>query len=274
MKKIYNIIIVLIAILGFSIPIFLNISHAQDFNFNKAYQDYQYNLTLYDQSTSDFKNSKSAYLMNSTLALKEDLRLKALNMLVVRDTLMSVYLTMLRMKIVENKGLTNDEKNGIYSKIDPEVEWYDSDKSKYSSSDSLETLFTRNEDSKIRYQTNTVYVIDEALVYIGLGQEIDLRIQHEQIYSGLKSLIDSGISSGKLILTPFNNWFNDINTTGQQLKQNEDGVREAIVKYNDQSHYNQNSCEACTDLLSSSITPLSKFNVYLTEILNYIRNQR
>jgi len=249
--------------------------YAQSVSYNKAYLDYQYNLTQYNEAFSSFKNAKSAYLSNPTLNLKEEVRLKMFTMLTARDQLLSVYLTTLRVKITEDEGLSDEDKNRVFSKIDDDIKWHNDDKTRYSTNDSLEILLGRNEESKNRYETNTYLTVEEALTYISLGQEISLRLKHEQILSGLKSLIDSGVASGKLIASPFNHWFEDIEATDQLLKQNEEKVRQEILKMDEGFHYSQNDvCDNCKEILSSSVTSLSQFNQFSTEILNYIDNQQ
>ncbi|KKQ92149.1 MAG: hypothetical protein UT58_C0011G0026 [Microgenomates group bacterium GW2011_GWC1_39_7b] len=249
-------------------------AQAQTFDFNKAYQDHLYSLTLYNQAYSDYQDAKNSYLANKTLSLKEDARQKTLNMLKVRDQMMTVYMQMLKQKIVEDKGLGTDDINNIFVKIDSEIDWYKSDKEKYNTNDSLETLFGRSEEARARYKTNTLLTIDEALVDIGLGEEIALRNKHEAVYSTLKTAIDAGVATGKLTLNPFNHWLTDIDATDSMLKQNESDVRTRIQKIYNQSYSPQGSFEASIEILGLGIPQLSQFNKFLVEVLNYIKNQQ
>lgn len=248
--------------------------YAQNFDFNKAYQDYQYSFTKYDQASTDFDNAKNSYLKNTTLKLKEDLRQKTIQMLKARDQLIKVYLTMLRMKVVENKGLTDEYKNNLFAKIDPEVEWYNLDSSKYLDSDSLELLFDKGDQPKNRYESSTILIINEAMAYVTIGEVTEARTNHEQIFTGIRSLIDAGVSSGKLTLTPFNNWFSDIDATDQTLKQNEGKARQKIAELYTQSYSPKSTFNSAVNILEPSVVLLSKFNQSLNEILNYIKNQQ
>ena len=249
-------------------------AQAQTFDFNKAYQDHLYSLTLYNQAYSDYQDAKNSYLANKTLSLKEDARQKTLNMLKVRDQMMTVYMQMLKQKIVEDKGLGTDDINNIFVKIDSEIEWYKSDKEKYNPNDSLETLFGRSEEARVRYKSNTLLTIDETLVNIGLGEEIALRNDHESVYSTLKTAIDTGVAVGKLTLNPFNHWLTDIDATDSLLKQNESDVRIQIRKIYEQSYSPQGSFEASIEILGQGVQQLFQFNEFLTEVLNYIKNQQ
>lgn len=268
MKKIIKTGFIIVAISLFLVPALFESVQAQSFDFNKAYQDYQYNLTQYNQAFSNFQYSKGSYLANPTLSLKEQLRQSVLNLLTARSQLITVYLTMLRMKVVENQGLTNDDKNAIFSNIDQEIQWYNTDKDTYLSSDSLETLFKKNENSKDRFTNNTPDVINKTLNYISLGQESELRVKHEQVFSDIRSLIDTGIAQGKLSMAPFDHWLSDITATDQTLKQSEGMLREGIAKPSTKS-----TCDDCESILYSCTTSLSQFNGYLTEIVNYLKNQ-
>src|SRR5512146_2310835 len=107
---------IIFAFFGF---LFVKGVRAQTLTFDRAYQDYQFNLTIYNTAYSDYQNAKTAYQENPTLALKETARQKTYTMLVDRDQLMVVYLTALRAKIAELSGLPTDDKNKIFGKIDP-----------------------------------------------------------------------------------------------------------------------------------------------------------
>lgn len=253
--------------------LFVKTAQAQTFDFNKAYQDYQYIKTVYDQSYSDYQDARNAYQRNPTLSLKEEARKKTLTLLINRDQLLSTYLTALRTKIQEDTGLSDDDKNNIFGKIDAEVLWYNNDKSKYNTNDSLETLFGRSSESASRYKTNTILTIDESLIDIGLGEETSLRLNHEQTYSTIKSIIDAGVASGKLSMNPFNHWLSDIDTTDQLLKQNEAAVKTQVQKIYSQSYSPQGSYEGSVNLLLGGIKPLSQLNEFLREIISFLKNQ-
>lgn len=247
---------------------------AQELTSERAYQDYQYNLTQYNQAYSDYQDAKNSYQINQTLALKEEARQKTLAMLMSRDQLMIVYLTALRTRIVESQGLSNDDKGAIFTKIDGEVSWYQNHKTNYNDNDSLDALFAKNDDAQNRYKTSTTLVIGETIFDISLGAEIGARTDQEDIYSRLKSIIDEGVASGKLTRNPFNHWITDIDFTIQTLKQNEDLARKSVQKVFTQTYYSVDSFTTGMDILNSSIKPLLQLNQFLTEVVNYIRSQQ
>ncbi len=243
---------------------------AQALTFEKAYQDYQYNLTVYENSFSDYRNAKNAYSDNKTLALKEAARQKTLSMLRNRDKLMVVYLTAIRARIKEVTGLSDEDKNNIFGKIDPEVNFYTNHQSGYADGDSLETLFSKSTESENQYKDKTFPVAQESLFDVSLGQVSGLRQDHEQIFSTLKSIIDTGVASGKLKIDPFNRWLTDIEAADQKLRQNESDAKTQIAQIYDDSYSTSGGFDAAVEIITGSISSLSQFNEFLTEVLNYI----
>ncbi|HKB88155.1 MAG TPA: hypothetical protein VKC53_00750 [Patescibacteria group bacterium] len=246
---------------------------AQTFDANKAYADYQYQLSIYQEDYSNFQEAKTFYLANPTLQLKEDARQKTLKMLKDRDQLMIVYLTALRIQIVETTGFDDSQKGAIFGKIDSEVDWYKIHIPNYKDSDELVDLFNKADEGRSRNETNTTPIVDEALFDIGLSKEIGIRKDHEQIYSDLKNYINDQVAKGTLKIDPFNRWLNDTDAVLQLLKKNEASGATKI-----QTIYTQNFGTASTyneaiQILSASLSPLSQLNNYLTEMLNSIQNQ-
>lgn len=250
-----------------------NFAKAQAFTAQKAFADYQYQLSIYQQDNSDFQDAKTFYLSNSTLQLKEDLRQKTLKMLKDGDQLMAVYLTAIRLQIVETTGFNDSQKAAVYGKIDPEVAWYQNHITKYLSGDELVDLVTKSDESKSHYTTTTTPIIDEGLFDIGLSREIGLRLVHQQIYTDLKNYINDQVAAGKLKIDPFNRWLNDTDAVLTELQTNETSAATKIQSLYTQSYGSSTVYDDSTQILASSISPLSQLNSYLTEMLNTIQNQ-
>lgn len=247
---------------------------ADALTFDRAYQDYQYNLTVYNQAFSDFQDARDAYKANQTLALKETARQKLLAMLVDRDQLMVVYLTALRTKISELDGLSPDDKNSIFGKIDSEVNFYTNHKGQYHTQDPPDQLFATSSQSENQYKDSTSLVVQESLFDISLGQVSGLRQEHEKVFSTLKTLIDQGVKAGTLTRDPFNQWLGDIDQTENTLKQNEETSRTQIAEIYTQNYSFGGGYKTAIGTLSDSVKPLSQLNEYLTEVLNYIETHQ
>jgi hypothetical protein len=249
-------------------------SHAQAFDFNKAYQDYQYALTVYQGAYATYQDSRDFYLKNPTLTLKEDARQKTLAMLKDRDQLSSVYLTMLRMKLVETSGLSIDDKNSIFGKIDPEVKWYQTHLVNYQDGDPLETLFSKSDEAQNQYTTNTLPVIYESLFDISLGAQVGIENDMTSIYSNLKDIVNARVAGGKLDINPFNRWFSDIDGTIQTFNQNNDLAKSQIAKISGQYYSVTGSFGTSTDTLAVSLKSLTQLNNFLIEVLTSLKNQQ
>lgn len=245
---------------------------AQTLTFDKAYQDYLYTRTVYEQSFKDFEASKNAYLGNPTLSLKDEAKQKTLVMLRNRDQLMATYLTSIRTKISEFTSLDSDIKQSILGKIDTEISWYINHKSNYKDDDQSETLFSKSDEAKTQYENNTTELIREALFDITLGEQQTLRLSQEEVYKNLKDIINVRVGEGILTLTPFNNWFNDIDRTIQTLKDNESKAKLEIQKMYTSSNPSK-AYESALGIFTTSIGQLAQFNQFLTEVLAYIKNQ-
>jgi hypothetical protein len=246
---------------------------AQDFTSQIAYSDYQYQLSIFQDDYSKFQEAKTFYLANPTLQLRDDARKKTLKMVRDRDNLMSVYLTALRMQIVDSTGFNNDQKGEIFSKIDSEVVWYKDHITKYLDSDELVDLLNKSDESKSRYATNTSLIISESLFDIGLSEEMGLRLDHQKIYQDLRDYIGTKVSDGKIKIDPFNRWFNDIDMVLQQLQKNEVAGIEKIRSLYTTSYGTSSTYDTATDILGSSLNLISQLNNYLIEMLASINNQ-
>jgi hypothetical protein len=248
--------------------------HAQALTFERAYRDYQFNLSAYDQAYSDYKDAKNAYLANQTLPLKDEASRKTFTMLVARDQMMVVYLTALRTKISELPGLSSDDKNGIFGKIDAEVNFYTNHKSGYGVNDGLDTLFSKSAQSESQFKDTTSLIVSESLFDISLGQEEGIRITQEQIYDNLKTIINEGVSAGKLTIDPFNHWFTDIDATDTLLKDKEGTSKTQIQTIYSQTYTYAGGYNQAIATLTSSQKSLSQLNEFLTQVVNYIKNQQ
>lgn len=240
---------------------------AQDFDFNKAYQDYVYTQTLYDQAYSDYEGAKDFYLKNQTLTLKEETRKKTLAMLRARDEVERVYLAALRMKLLEIKV-------AVPAKLDSEIEWYKNHKDGYKDSDPLEDLFKKSKEVEDRYKSDTSIVIYDSLFNITIGEIDNLRVDHENIYKSIRETLDKNVADGKLKIDPFNRWITDIDLVIQNLKDNDEKAKKGIVKLYEGSYISPLSVyNSSISPFVSSTTLLTQLNGFLTEFLTSLDNQ-
>ena len=247
---------------------------SQNLSSEKAYSDYQFSQQVYSNSSADFEAARDFYLKNETLTLKEDARKKLLKMLRDRDQLELVYITALRTKIVESKGIDDGNKNSIFGLIDSEVAWYKDHQLNYKDGDPLEDLFNKSKESESRYKTDTLPIIYESLFLISLGDQVSIRVDNEAEYQGLKTLVANGVANGKLDMNPFNRWFSDIESVINILKTNEDKAKKQVSAIHSESYSPSSTYNSSISTLEDSVVPLSQLNNFLIEVLTSIRNQQ
>lgn len=245
----------------------LGTSRAQEFNFEKAYQDYIFTQTVYDQAYTAYKEAKNSYLKNPTLTLKEDARKKTHVMLVARDELIRVYLATIRIKLIETKV-------AVPGDLDSEIEWYKNHKDDYKDSDPLTELFIKSKQAQERHKSNTLKAAYGSLFNITLGEFIDIRTGHEEIYKTTKDKLDKNVSEGKLKVDPFDKWLTDINLVIQNLRDNEEKAKLEINKMYSQNYTSPiTAYNSAVEPFISSISYLISLNNYLTEFSNSLSNQ-
>ena len=242
-------------------------ARAQEFDFDKAYQDYIYTQTVYDQTYSEYDKAKNNYLKNPTLTLKEDARKKTQAMLVVRDELFRVYLSTIRMKLLEIKAPVDQG-------LDDEITWYLNHKNVYKLDDPLDDLFGKSKESESRLGSHTSPIAYESLFNISFGEIGNIRVSHEGVYKSLKNSIDLGVSAGILKLDPFNRWFTDIENVLKELDVINTKSKTRMAKMYDSSTLAPKSAfNGAINELSPAAAKLTELNSFLTELLNSIRAQ-
>lgn len=257
---------ILIVSIFTSFFVFTPKAFGQSLSFDRAYQDYQYNLSLYQSSYSAYQDARDFYQKNQTLSLKEDARKKTLTLLRQRDELIIVYLSAIRAKINETEGLTDGDKNDIFGKIDPEATWYQSHKNRYNDEDSLDTLFSEGAGASDRYAATTSPIIYQSLFTISYGQMVNLRQEHEKIYTDVKSQVTNP--------DPYNHWFSDIDSTIETLKTDEGKSKDQIKTIYTNSYSPVSAYNSAIAALSQSLTPIAQLNRFLTEVETAIKNQQ
>lgn len=246
--------------------------HAQDFTAAKAYQDYLYQLSNYQRADAEYQEARDFYRKNPTLQLRENARKKTLSALKNRDQLMVVYLTALRLKMVETTGFTAEEKAGLYERLDPEITWYQSHINSYQEGDDLSTLFNKSEESKVRYQNSSRPVIYNAMFDITLSQQIGSRNSHQIVYTNLKNIINDRVAQGSLKIDPFNRWLSDTDSVLATLNQNEKLAKNKIPQFYTQNFNLNQTYNAGLVYMFDSERPLVLLNNYLFEILNLLED--
>ena len=150
--------------------LFISLAFAQDFNFTQANNDYLYNYNLYRTAHTEYLTAKQQYLAYKTLTAKETAQEKTLKMFQARDQALRTYLIALRTKLKETAGVSVYEKNIVSLRLNNEITFYESNRSRLSSAGSIPDLVKISEEAQERYQ-ETEIVAYQTLGTILAGKE-------------------------------------------------------------------------------------------------------
>lgn len=166
-----NFILLVVSLLTFAFP---GVLHSQEFDFNKAYQDYLYNSDIYQKAHADYDIARSQYLSSQTISSQTKAQEATAAMLTDRDQVLSTYLTALRMALKDAPGVDNGTKESLFSLIDAEISWYGDHKTKISSAGSLDDLVADSNEAAEQFK-QTELMIYQVLVTISIGNTTDYR---------------------------------------------------------------------------------------------------
>ncbi len=248
---------------------------AQEFTFQKSREDYVFSEDNYRSDLNDFNLKKASYNKNQTLSLKEEFRLSTYRFVGTRNLLVKNYLTMLRTKTFESKGIESLLKESIYSKLDSEVVWYESRKNNYDLSNTIEDIIRKSKEEDERYQSTTLPTIYFSLAHISLGESKTLKNKHLEIYEKLKSEANSLVSLGRADAKLFERWFKDIDLELNKINEIENATLTQINAIFDAYEYRrdagyENAIEELTPIKSN----LLKLNGFIMELENTVNTKR
>lgn len=248
---------------------------AQEFSFKTAYNDFIFTQDKYKASLADYNSKKDSYQKNPTLSLKEEARISLYSFLNVRNEYIKAYLTVLRMKVLESNGLTQSQKENLYSKIDPEVLWYEARKQVYSPAESVENLINKSKEEDSRYETNTLTIIRYSLGNISLGYISDSKNKHLKIYEALKEESQSLVKLGRADTNLFERWYKDIDQELNKINDSENKARTEVENIVSSDKYLQERAyDNSIKRISPIKTNLLTLNRFISELENVISEKR
>jgi len=248
---------------------------AQELTFSKSKDDYIFSDDVYRKDLADFNLKKAAYQKNETLALKEGSRLALYKFVSSRNNLVKSYLNMIRAYVSESKGIDNSLKTTIYSKIDPEIKWFEERKNNYSVTDDLETIVNKSQEEDTKYKTEVLPIIYFSLANISLGEVNSTKEGHIKIYNRLKTESDEIVKLGRADKELFNRWFSDINNELNNINDAIDKTKSEINKILNGDDYTKDSgYKKSIESLEITKLYLLKLNSYINELENTLENKR
>jgi hypothetical protein len=198
-----------------------SISLAQEFTFNKSYEDYTFIYSQYRQSYTEYEKAKTAYINSKNSATEKDAIEKTKVMLSWRNKTIAAYLTSLRMKLSENKGLSDQEKQVKLGKIDEEITWFNNQFPNLEATSGLPDLFSFSSIIENRYAKTSQPIALQTIGYVSLGKEKYFRdlikAEAEKISEQIK-LKREGV--GGRSFSAAENWLSDANARLSWLPEN------------------------------------------------------
>lgn len=124
---------------------------------------YQYDQ--YRQIVNEYKSARSRYLKYKTLASQTDALDKTKQMLSQRDELLLAYISLLKEKISENRGLPAAEKEVSLSSLIGSTQFLETNKRKIPMLSNLDDATTLSADFEAQYSSKVSFVL---ILIIGL----------------------------------------------------------------------------------------------------------
>lgn len=243
------------------------------FDFTKAYKDYVFIVDQYNKAHADYLLARAQYLQAKTLASQTKARDATAVMIETRDDVMATYLTALRLKLSESEGVNETVKNGIYTRIDNDVLWWKSHKSRINSAGSLEDL-QQDSDAASKHFPTLEVLSYEVLSNISLGKELVLRNELNTLLSRTKEKIAQIRANGDHDTTNSERW---VAETEQKLTRSLDKEIEAqkqMELFSQTKPGTQARSETYNQVvfrLNESVLFLKEANGYMKEVIKDLK---
>lgn len=248
-----------------------NPTAAPAFDYSRAYSDYIFNMDLYNQAHNAYTLAVAQYTQSQTLESKENARVSTYKMLTKRDEAVKTYLTAVRMKLFENSGMSNTEKQGFLTRIDAEVGWWTSHETRIPSAGTLEDLSADSQDAKSHYNSITVPLVYQSLI-AGVGGSLDsIRSQQSSEVSALNSKISEIRANNDKDTSGIERSLLDIQNKISRAQGKESEARSVInaIKATDTSK--EGDYSDAQSLMQDAYSYLKDANQNLTEIIRQIK---
>lgn len=201
MKRFLITLVICLSFLAFPV-----ITQAQEeFDYTKAYKDYVFTQDVYQNAHGEYLLARSQYLDAQTLASETKAQEKTVAMLRARDDVVVTYLTVLRMRLLETEGVSDIEKNNLFSRLDSEIAWFQAHKAGIGSAASLNDLVADSEEAAERF-TTIQPLIYEVLGTIPIGRIETLRTSINKILAQIKTKIEEIRANGDHDTTNAERW--------------------------------------------------------------------
>lgn len=247
------------------------LTHAQEFDFNRAYNDYLYIYSQYRLAHGEYVAAKQAYLNYKTLTSKTEAQDKTLKMLQLRDEAIKTYLTALRLKLAQTTGISNYEQNILYLKLDSEVSWYLKHRDALTSAGSLEDLVESSNEAQSKYQQTEV-LIYQALGTILAGKETAIRQHISQQIENLKEKIGEIRQRGDKQTAVAERWLLEAENRLTRSQEKQFAAQQILAKLRSHDRDKNQSYNQAQFTLEESHQYLKEANFNLKELIREVKS--
>lgn len=180
-------------------------SAEEAFDFDRAYKDYVYIYELYKKAHADYLLARSQYLQAQTLASQTKAQEATVAMLEARDDVVITYFTMIRLRLAEAEGVSETDRNGLFTRLDSEIAWFKNHRSLLSGAGTLEDVVKDSQTAAAHFTVITP-LIYESLATIPIGQIEVLKTELNLILSEIKTKTDQIRTNGDHDTTLIERW--------------------------------------------------------------------
>lgn len=250
----------------------------EPFNFEKAYKDYIFTQSVYNNAHSEYQLARAQYMQAQTLAASSKAREATAAMLSARDDLMIVYITLIRQRLIESVGVDGSISQGLMTRLESEIVWYRNHKGKISSVATLDDLSKTSDEARKHYET-TEPLIYETLATVSVGKVSSERKAFTDILNSLKQKTSSIRANGDLDTATAERWIieTDNKLTLSIDKENEAQALVATIASTDPRTRQSNRGLTYTQVvarLNESLAYLKEASGFTREVIKQLKTKQ
>jgi DNA repair exonuclease SbcCD nuclease subunit len=134
------------------------------------------------------------------------------------------------MKIKENEGVTDSQKESLYSRLDPEVKFYEDHRTQLAGAGSLDDLVSASDLAEKRYTGVTENLIYTSLLAISIGKTNKSRQTTGQIASALKAKVSEITENGDKDVSFLDRYFSDMESKLSESQKKAEEAEKVMAK--------------------------------------------
>jgi len=265
-----RLLIILTSLFIIHYSLFITQGIAQEFDFNRSYQDYLYTYGLYHTAHKDYISARSAYLTYKTLTAKTEAMSKTLKMLQLRDEVVRTYLTALRLKLAETTGISDYEQTVLYLKLDDEVSWYIIHRDELPSAGTLEDLVKSSNKAQGQYGLSEVLAY-QTLGTILAGKETTLRERLKEEINKINDKIAEIRQRGDKETAMLERWILEAENKLTRSQEKQFEAQQKLAKLRSSERNKMKKHNQARSLFRESHQYLKEANSYLKEIIREVK---